>query len=139
MKLLQYTPLSNAVIGGRTAWQSFHKGGNYDKPTDYISEDDFEFIKRIIRKFKHESVAEHIYYTVEVETHPINLLLFNDEYVVASYEINPKKLDKVKAYLTFNLRNVLQKMDNPSYEWFYKDFFKQLPEMHKKFLGVENG
>lgn len=28
VKLLDHTKLSNAVIGARTCWGSFHKGGN---------------------------------------------------------------------------------------------------------------
>jgi len=44
IKLLDHTKLSNAVIAGRTAYQSFHKGGNYDGATDDITDVDKEFL-----------------------------------------------------------------------------------------------
>lgn len=63
MKLLAHTPLSVAVVAGRTAWQSFHKGGNYKNPTDNITEEDYNFLNRLFNKYKHLSVAEHLKYT----------------------------------------------------------------------------
>ena len=46
VNLIDYTKLSTCVIAGRTAWQSFHKGGNYDAPTDDITDIDKEFLDR---------------------------------------------------------------------------------------------
>ena len=59
VKLLDHTKLSNAVIGARTCWNSFHKGGNYDTPTDDITDEDKELLKRLIYKNQHLSIAEH--------------------------------------------------------------------------------
>ena len=44
IKLLEHTKLSNIVIGARTCYDSFHKGGNYDIPTDDITEVDKSLI-----------------------------------------------------------------------------------------------
>lgn len=67
VKLLDWTKLSNAVIAGRTAYQSFHKGGNYDIPTDDITEEDKEFINRLFNKLRHESVLEMVTYVWKID------------------------------------------------------------------------
>lgn len=67
VKLLSHQPLSNAVIGGRTCWNSFHKGGCYQTATDDISDDDKEFLSRTINKHKHGSIAEHIVYCFTIK------------------------------------------------------------------------
>ena len=67
IKLLQHTSLSIMATAGRTAWQSFHKGGIYENPTDEISDTDVEFIDRIINKHKHGSVSEHVMYNFSIE------------------------------------------------------------------------
>jgi len=67
VKLIEHTKLSNSVIAGRTCWDSFHKGGNYETPTDDITETDKEFLNRTINKNKHGSIAEHMVYTFAVD------------------------------------------------------------------------
>ena len=67
VRLIDSTKLSTCVIAGRTAWQSFHKGGNYDAPTDSITDTDKEFLDRVINKHKHSSVAEHIVYSFTID------------------------------------------------------------------------
>lgn len=67
VRLIEHTKLSNAVIGGRTCWDSFHKGGCYSTPTDIISEEDRNFLERIINKNKHKSIAEHLVYTFNID------------------------------------------------------------------------
>ena len=67
VRLIDSTKLSTCVIAGRTAWQSFHKGGNYDAPTDSITDTDKEFLDRILNKHKHSSVAEHIVYSFTID------------------------------------------------------------------------
>jgi thymidylate synthase (FAD) len=66
VKLLYNTPLSVCVQAGRTAWQSFHKGGNYETPTDNITQEDENFLDRIANKHKHHSVIEHLVYSFEI-------------------------------------------------------------------------
>ena len=66
VKLLYNTPLSVCVQAGRTAWQSFHKGGNYESPTDNITQEDENFLDRIANKHKHHSVIEHLVYSFEI-------------------------------------------------------------------------
>ena len=66
VKLLYNTPLSVGVQAGRTAWQSFHKGGNYETPTDDITKEDRDFLDRIANKHKHHSVIEHLVYSFEI-------------------------------------------------------------------------
>lgn len=67
VRVIEHTKLSNAVIGGRTCWDSFHKGGCYSAPTDIISEEDRNFLERIINKNKHKSIAEHLVYTFSID------------------------------------------------------------------------
>lgn len=57
--LLHHTPMSIAATAGRTCWSSFHKGGVYETPSE-CTEIDSEFIDRVINKFHHASIAEHI-------------------------------------------------------------------------------
>ncbi len=59
VKLLHSTPMSIAATAGRTCWNSFHKGGVYETPSE-CSDVDSEFIDRVINKFSHASIAEHI-------------------------------------------------------------------------------
>ena len=65
--LLDHTKLSNAVIAGRTAYQSFHKGGNYAVATDKITKVDEEFINRLVHKFKHKSIIEQVVYNFKMD------------------------------------------------------------------------
>ena len=67
VELIYHTPLSIMAQAGRTAWDSFHKGGNYSESTDKITEPDQEFINRIVNKFKHESVSEHVTYNFYIK------------------------------------------------------------------------
>lgn len=67
VRLIDNTKLSTCVIAGRTAWQSFHRGGNYDAPTDSITDTDKEFLDRVLNKHKHGSVAEHIVYSFAID------------------------------------------------------------------------
>jgi len=67
VELIYHTPLSIMAQAGRTAWQSFHRGGVYDTPTDNISDTDIEFIDRIVNKHKHGSVSEHVSYTFSIK------------------------------------------------------------------------
>jgi len=66
VELIYYTPLSIMATAGRTAWKSFHNGGVYDSPTNNITQKDKDFLDRIVNKYKHESVAEHINYNFSI-------------------------------------------------------------------------
>jgi len=65
--LLDHTKLSNAVIAARTAYQSFHKGGNYQSATDDITGEDKKFLDRLVNKMKHESVVEQVVYNFRID------------------------------------------------------------------------
>lgn len=62
-----HTPLSIMVSAGRQCWDSYHRGGCYDQPTDEISDADREFLDRIVNKHKHESVSEHVTYNFRIQ------------------------------------------------------------------------
>ena len=128
IKLLDYIPLSNAVIGGRTAWQSFHKGGNYTYSTDSITEEDFNFLKRLFNKFKHQSVAEHIWYTFEIMTDNFNekeeIYLAKNEYSFFSKE------DENKFIFSVNLRTFYEFKNHN----FYKKLLEYLPNSFLQLL-----
>lgn len=87
VNLLDNTHLSNAVIGARTCWNSFHKGGNYEIPTDDISEDDKSLLNRLIFKNKHESISEHIVYTFQLLDIPRYVLQELVRHRIASYSV----------------------------------------------------
>jgi flavin-dependent thymidylate synthase len=65
--LIDHTKLSNAVEGGRVCYQSYHKGGNYEKATDDITEADKEFLHRLVHKHGHTSIARHVKYVFKVD------------------------------------------------------------------------
>jgi len=67
VELLDHTKLSNAVIGGRVCYQSFHLGGNYDTATDDITETDEKYLKRLLHQHGHYSVSRHVKYTFSVQ------------------------------------------------------------------------
>jgi len=135
MKIVNHTLLSIAVIAGRTAWQSFHKGGNYTEQTNDITKDDYDFLYRLFNKYKHLSVAEHIYFNVEVETSPINLLLLKDNYVILSFETID--INKVKAYITINLRTIIERKNDVYFKWFFDKFIKT--NIDNKILSLIKG
>ena len=137
IKIIRNTPLSVAVIAGRTAWQSFHKGGNYNFSTDNITEEDFKFLDRLFNKYKHISVAEHIWYTFLIEDIDLNFLtkLKNE------YNFYSKCNDKI--IFSVNLRTILEELRgnyNGSREIraFYIDLLDYLPEIHRRLIKSEN-
>ena len=67
IKLLEHTKLSNAVIGLRNCWDSYHRGGNYEEPTDNISIEDKKFLDRVINKNKHETGIEFLTYIFKID------------------------------------------------------------------------
>lgn len=87
VKILEHTKLSNAVIAARTCWGSFHKGGNYESPTDSISNDDKELLDRLIKKSKHESIIEHVVYCVSIKGLPRFVLQELARHRIASYSV----------------------------------------------------
>ena len=142
IKLLKYIPLSNAVIAGRTAWQSFHKGGNYELPTDNITKEDFEFIDRLFNKYKHISVAEHIWYTFEINVFNIELMFkVKNEYNFFSIKDNTKNN---KLIFSVNLRTILEEVDsvytgNHLIKDFYWELINYLPKNHQRLFGRNKG
>jgi len=66
VELIDYTPLSTCCRAIRTCWDSFDKGGLYDKPTDKITESDGELMFRVIKKNKHASTSEHLVYQFHI-------------------------------------------------------------------------
>lgn len=67
VKLLEHTKLSNAIIGARTCYDSFSNGGNYDIPTDEITEADRSLLNTLINVNKHQSICEHIVYVFNIK------------------------------------------------------------------------
>jgi flavin-dependent thymidylate synthase len=67
VELIEHLKLSNAVEAARTCYNSFHLGGNYDTPTDNITEADLKLLDRLLHQHHHYSVARHIKYVFRVE------------------------------------------------------------------------
>ena len=104
IQLIDYTKLSNAVIAGRTAWQSFHKGGQYFQSTDYISEVDREFLERIALKNKHESIIEPLVYIFDIKGISRACLQELARHRIASYTVKSTRytLKELKKEEQFN-------------------------------------
>lgn len=108
VKLLDHTKLSNAVIGARTCWDSFHKGGCYDIPTDNITEADKELLDRLIHKHKHESISEHCTYVFKLDRVPRFVLQELCRHRLASYSVRSsrytlKELRTEKPFITTDM------------------------------------
>lgn len=103
VKLLDHTKLSNAVIGARTCWNSFHKGGNYDTPTDDITDEDKELLERLIHKNKHESIAEHITNVFKITGITRMVLIEMTRHRISSYSVKSTRytLKELKDELPF--------------------------------------
>ena len=104
VKLLDHTKLSNAVIGARTCWGSFHKGGNYDTPTDNITDEDKELLNRLIHKNKHESIMEHVTFVFKITGITRMVLMEMSRHRIASYSVRSTRytlteLKKEKPFL----------------------------------------
>lgn len=113
VKLIEHTKLSNACKAGRTCWDSFHKGGCYSTPTDIISEEDKNFLERIINKNKHKSIAEHLVYTFDVDGISRACLQELARHRIASYSVKSSRytLKELKD-ATGNLSNFIVGVNN---------------------------
>jgi len=66
VNLLDHTKLSNAVIAGRTCYQSWHLGGDYLEPTDTITGVDAGYLQNLVNNLKHKSISRHVQYVFQV-------------------------------------------------------------------------
>jgi len=126
---VKHTPLSIAVIAGRTAWQSFHKGGNYEKQTNNITEEDFNFLDRLFNKYKHLSVSEHIWFIVNTEV---------DFYVPTKIkECNYSLISEKRDEIAFNLRTIYELYNecNECLEFFNTVLYKSHPLIWNLFFN----
>lgn len=103
VKLLEHTHLSSAVIAARTCWNSFHKGGLYDCPTNEITEEDKTLLSRLLFKNKHESIFEHIVYVFNILGIPRLCLQELSRHRIASYSVESTRytLKKLKYEESF--------------------------------------
>jgi len=68
VRLLDHTKLSNAVTGGRVCYNSFGDGkGDYEEPTDDITDADKGLLDRLLHKHGHYSISRHVKYVFKVE------------------------------------------------------------------------
>lgn len=91
VKLLEHTKLSNAVIGARTCYDSFNKGGNYHIATDDITEADKNLLNTLINVKKHSSISEHIIYIFNIKG--ISRLVLQElaRHRIASYSVKSSR------------------------------------------------
>lgn len=102
IKLLEHTKLSNIVIGARTCYDSFSKGGNYDTSTDDITQADKSLLDTLINVNKHQSIAEHCRIFMVISNYT------NDDYIKLLkhkfFDITEKD---DKLFVSTNLRAIL--------------------------------
>ncbi len=70
MKVILYdhTKLSNAVIAGRTAYNSFKEDqGNYPQATNDLTQKDINFLDKLVNRIHHTSVVEQINYNFKID------------------------------------------------------------------------
>jgi hypothetical protein len=141
--LLNYIPLSLAVFAGRTAWQSYEKGGKYQNPTDKIDEKDYNFLNTLFNNLKHWSVSEHIWYTFQIDFDNKKDMLNRTFYVKNEYNFYSKLKRKDSVIFSVNLRTILEEL-NADYKGkekvisFYKELIPYLPEVHQMLIYKEN-
>ena len=88
VKLMSASKLSNTVIAARTCYNSFSDSrGNYENPTDEITNEDLDLLTRLLFKNKHESVFEHLVYTFKIEGIPRFTLQELARHRIASYSV----------------------------------------------------
>lgn len=91
VKLLEHTKLSNAVIGARTCYDSFSKGGNYDIATDDITEADKGLLNTLINVKNHSSISEHILYIFNIKGISRLNLMELSRHRIASYSVKSSR------------------------------------------------
>lgn len=91
VKILEHTKLSNAVIGARTCYASFSKGGNYDLVTDDITEADKGLLNTLINVKKHSSISEHIIYVFNIKGISRLNLMELTRHRIASYSVKSSR------------------------------------------------
>jgi len=135
-------PLSIAVFAGRTAWESYARGGKYIVPTDNINKNDYNFLFTLFNNLKHWSVAEHLWYTFEIGFSNENKMYETLSYVKNEYNFFSKIKDRNAVIFSVNLRTILEEL-NDSYEGsvFIKDFYRllisHLPGIHRMLIEKE--
>lgn len=91
IKLLEHTKLSNIVIGARTCYDSFSKGGNYDIPTDDITEEDKGLLNTLINVKSHNSISEHVVYVFNIKGISRLNLIELSRHRLASYSVKSSR------------------------------------------------
>ena len=123
--LLHHTPLSIAVTAARTCWDSFNKGGSYECPSDTLVKADIALLDRLIHKNKHESIAEHISYSWNIEGLPRFVLQELCRHRLASYSV------KSTRYTLKELADedpfIQEDIENPGgFIYMYQEAFKYI-------------
>jgi len=127
IKLLDHTKLSNAVIAGRTAYQSWHKGGNYPEATDKITKEDEKFLYRLVKKYKHESIIEQVTVVLSIKgasrallqqwsrSRHISQTVMSTRYVDGqNFELHKTGNEELDAHIQNYFKNTLEKFGNLS-------------------------
>jgi len=122
VKLLDHTKLSNAVIAGRTAWNSFKPGkGYYEEATNDITKTDTEFLQRLVLKYKHESVVEQITYVLSIKEVSRAFLQQWSRSRHISQTVKSTRYNKPKEM-------ALKALDDPELTKYVEKYFKGLVE-----------
>jgi thymidylate synthase (FAD) len=105
VKLLHHTPLSIGASAIRQCWDSFDKGGCYPVPTDDLVQADIDLIKRVVKKHKHQSTIEHIFYNFQINSISRACLQELARHRMASFSVKSSRytLKELKSEDTFIL------------------------------------
>lgn len=134
VNLLEHIKLSNIVIGGRTCYNSFHLGGNYESPTDDITDVDRKYLNRLINQNGHASISRHVQYVFQVHgistktllalsrhTTAVNLSVMSSRFCKLDKfgsSITPTPNERVNGLLLSHIQDILELNDehHPSAE-----------------------
>ena len=85
VELLSFSPIRNAIIGARTCWQSFDRD-DYENEEN-IGKNNEDLLRRLVQKYKHESVIEHVNYTLKIKGASRGFLQQLVRHRIASYSV----------------------------------------------------
>ena len=116
VELLHHTPLSISASAIRQCWDSYDKGGCYNEPTDDLIQADIDLIKRVVKKHKHQSTIEHVFYNFNINGISRACLQELARHRMASFSVKSSRytLKELKSEETFI--NVITDFDDIKYD-----------------------
>lgn len=104
VELISHSPIYNAILGARTCWQSFNRD-DYENEEN-IGKNNEDLLRRLIQRYKHESVIEHVAYTFKINWASRGFLQQLARHRIASYSVQSTR---------YTLKNLLDEEKRRQY------------------------